>query len=197
MRKAACILLLILLYLLFTAKSCDNEEQSDAARDEARAKASQDSIAAVFESDTLSEEALSAFEETAGLKIYDLAEYLKILADSNTEEGFKVKVEGMIREMFLPENGNMNYSNAGIKKLNLQTGVVIDSVNIQKSLQPVNDSLYSGQLQCFLRRSHPLNHDERSLKVENRVIEIFVAKREKNFGNNTLKVWTVLLGEIK
>lgn len=196
MRKAAYISAMILLYLLFSAKSCDNQEQADTVRDEARAKASQDSIAAVFESDTLSEEALRAFEKSAGLKIYDLSEYLQILADSTMETGFKVKVEAMIREMFLPENGNMNYATAAIKKLNMQTGVEIDSVKIQKPLQPVNDSLYSGQLRFSIHSENPRPTDKMARTGEKQV-EILVSKREKKFGNNRLKVWTVLLGEIK
>jgi len=196
MRKAAYISVLVLIYLLFSAKSCDNREQADTARDEAVAKATHDSIAAVFESDTLSEEALRAFEETAGLKIYDLAEYLKILSDSNTEQGFKGKVEAMIREMFLPQNGNMDRSTSVFKKMNMQAGMMIDSVKIQQPLQPVNDSLYAGQLRFTIHVVNP-HPAERKGQTREKRVEIFVLKREKKFGDNTLKVWTVLLGEIK
>jgi hypothetical protein len=195
MRKAVYILTLILLYLLFTAKSCDNEEQSDAVREEAHTKAAKDSISAAFGTDTLCAEALMAFEATARLKLYDLVDYLQILSDSTIEKGFKEKLEKMVIELFVPDDGNLELITESIKNLNGQGGVAVDSVKVQKSLQKVNDSLYSGHLMFFI---HPLNPDLSNKKTISsaKFVEIFVAKREKKFGNNSLKVWTVLLGEI-
>ena len=88
MKRLFNISALILLYILFTAKSCESDEQSR-AQEEARTVAAKDSIAGAFTTDSLGNSALRAFEATAMAKIYDFGDYLKILSDTAAGGVFK------------------------------------------------------------------------------------------------------------
>jgi len=196
MRRLVYIPALIMLYLLLTAKSCDNQEQADANREESRITATKDSIIDVFESEALSVPSLRAFEAAARLKLYDLQDYLLILADSSIEKGFKTKVEEMIRAIFIQEDENFPLHADNINNLNVSGVVDFDSVKIQKPLKWISDSLYSGQLRFLVHYPLTGKPDRKVIQDKEKYIDIYVVKREKAFGHNSLKVWTVLFGDI-
>jgi hypothetical protein len=213
MRSFFKISALVLLYFLSTAKSCDNSEQDNAMREEAQAASAKDSITDAFASDTLTSSALRAFEATARLKLYDLDDYLGILSDSTTSEVFKTKVGEMIAELFISRDIQIQLSYPGCRKSNanvlrqlrlsgferidLSPGIMFDSVCVGKQLQRVDDTLYSGKLRTWFQCAESVTTAGKAKHGEDKIIDIFVVKREKVFGNKSFKVWTVLLGDIK
>ena len=212
MRRLLNISALVLIYFIFTAKSCDGDDQFRAAEEQAGVNSAKDSIAAVFTSDALSNQALRAFEATARLKMFDFRDYLNLLSDTATSDVFHAKVAGMTGELFISRevrldltcsgaaNGNDNLNKtlkkSGFKHIIISPGVVFDSVTVNSPLQKVSDSLYSGTLK-FRLQCEDLNRRTGKLTPDVfRVIDIFVAKRENIFGTKSIKVWTILLGDV-
>jgi hypothetical protein len=213
MRRPVYILLLILLYILFTAKSCDNGQEDVAAREESVAAAVKDSITSAFASDALNNQALRAFEATARLKLYDFRDYLSLLSDSTTSDVFKTKVAEMIGGLFISRevhldlscrgmvNENMNLvrhmHHTGFKNIDIPEGVLFDSVVVLRSLQKVNDTLYSGELKTGVHYKHSTATGNKMLQRDDKIVQVYLLKHEKVFGENSLKVWSVLLGDIE
>lgn len=175
---------LILLYFLACAKSCDNQEQNTAARENARVKAVTDSLRAAFGADTLEPAALRSFEVSAKMKFSDYCDYLRILSDSNTAVPFREKAREMIGRLFL--NGiapDMSMFEP-------------DSVRVIEPLEYVSDSLYEGVI-SFWEKPGQLQNGKQGNDHSKGMMTIFLVKREKVFGNDTLNVWGVYLGEMK
>lgn len=211
MKRLFNISVLILLYILFTAKSCASDEQS-LAREEALTAAEQDSITGAFTSDSLGNSALRAFEATAMSKVYDFGDYLKILADTAAGDVFKAKAGEMIGKLFISREVHINLScgaggklneklngqmqNAGFKNTEISREVIFDSVTISQKLQHLNDTLYEGKLGCMIH--YPISTQAGNMVFcsKDKIIHFFLVKREKTFGNNSLKVWSVLLGDM-
>lgn len=187
MRKFFRILPLVILYLLLSAKSCDNNEQDSRLMERSDAAKARDSITSVFGTGDLDQASLRAFEITAKLKLNDLADYLKIINDSTADKSFKDKAHEMATLLFLPGKHVPAY----------KPGVVFDSVMVKDPLQRKCDTLYSGQLNFTLRFAGSDAKEKKNTLVQTKTIDIFTVKREKIFGRDTVKVWNVLLGDIR
>ncbi|MCX6277988.1 MAG: hypothetical protein NT004_07810 [Bacteroidetes bacterium] len=202
---------LLALYLLTTAKSCDNREQNEEARETARFQTIHDSLTVASKNDSIDEAAKFAFETSACQKVYDLADYLIILADKNTGEQFVKKTAELTRHLFISSAETLNFSfpenpvennflskrmkDAGFKNVNIPDGVVFDSVWVKQKLLQVNDSLYAGKLgvSALTGATAVENGKLRHLLS----VDFYVVKREKIFGGSIHKIWTVLLGDIQ
>jgi len=178
---------LLVLYLLLSSKSCNENEQSSAQRDKARAEQARDSITSVFESEKLGQPELRAFEVTARLKLNDLSDFLKILSDSSSSQAFKQKAGEMALSLFIP----------GKTVPSGFSGAVFDSIRVSRPLERLNDSTYSGQLSIMISHPGSTARSRTSSSAYCRTVDIFALKQEKVFGNNTIRVWNVLLGDIR
>jgi hypothetical protein len=167
MKRSLRLSALVVLYLLFSAKSCDQQEEFDGARQQRATEAAKDSIVSVFGSDTLTALTLTAFEETAKLKFADLFDYLDILSDTSAAPAFKEQAGQMARELFISEYSFPRFARP-------------DSIWVMEHLHRVSDSLLTGRLGFSPNGS----------------VGFLALKRNKIFGTDTLKVWNVLLGEI-
>ncbi len=212
MRRLLSISVLVLLYFIFAAKSCDGDDQFRAAEEQNQINSAKDSIADIFTSVTLSNQALLAFEATARLKMYDFRDYLKLLSDTATSDVFNAKVAGLTGELFISrevrlnlscsgaanENDNLNKTlkKSGFKNIKISQGVVFDSVTVNSPLQKVSDSLYSGTLKFRLQCADLNRRTGKLTPGVFMIIDIFVAKRENIFGTKSIRVWTILLGDI-
>ena len=72
-----------------------------------------------------------------------------------------------------------------------------DSVSIFKPLTRENDTLCSGQLACRPGQHTAALKAKDAILEDAWVIDIFAVKRKVIFGSDTLKVWKVLLGDIR
>jgi hypothetical protein len=213
MRKSVYILMLTLLYILFTAKSCDNQQEAVAVREDSLASAVKDSITSAFASDDLSNQTLKAFEATARLKINDFRDYLMLLSDSTTSDVFKTKVAEMIGELFISREVHLDLSchgmvnenknlvrqmhHAGFKNIDIPEGVLFDSVVVLRPLQKLSDTLYSGELGTRIHYIRSAATGNKMLCSVDKVVQVYLVKHEKFFGNHSLKVWSILLGDIR
>lgn len=187
MKRFINILPLLVLYLLLCSKSCNENEQGEALREKNKAVQSRDSITSVFQSEKLDQPELRAFEVTARLKLIDLADYLKIINDSAASRAFKQKAEEMARALFIP----------GKTIPTRLSGIIFDSIKISRQLERKNDSMYSGQLIITVNLAASDAQKRPSPGTCNRTVDIFALKQEKVFGKDTIRVWNVLLGDIR
>ena len=209
MKRFSYILIFAFLYILLCSKSCNQAEQSEAAREKRGIESSIKSITAHFTADTLSMETLNGFEETAKIKIADFFDYLNILSDTNTAPGFKAQIRKIILDLFRSTDCTIKFyrfkgnkgETVGIYQLvdsssvfpDYLKGLKPDSFWIINDLQAIDDSTCSGQLGFLLRTvvQYPNSENE---KLLNGTIEYKVLKRQKEFGGEKLKVWNVFLG---
>jgi hypothetical protein len=213
MRKFFYISALVLLYLLVTAKSCDNQEKSDEARDRDRIKLTQDSIRATFESDTLSDAALRAFEGNAIMKLSDFSDYLDILQDTSKAKPFRDKAREMISRLFISEISLIRISKPNgpgrgeytVRRFLQDAGIgtipfgriISDSVRVIQGFVRAGDSMYAGKLSYFYMCS-PNNPSEGSGPSPAKgTVEFFLKQHEKTFGTDTLMIWDVFLGNME
>ena len=144
--------------------------------------------------------------------MYDFRDYLKLLNDTSTKDVFNARVIEMIGDLFISrevhvnllcgskatgnENLNARLKQAGFANFKISSGMCFDSIFVLMPLQQVDDTMYFGKLGyrvCFT----PETHSDIVIKTgKDNVIQFFLVKREKAFGNNSLKVWSVLLGDI-
>jgi len=213
MRRIFHISTLIILYLLTTAKSCDNQEKANEERDQARIKVTQDSIRSTFGSDSLSVASLRAFETAAIFKLSDFNDYLAILEDSSTAQPFRDKVREMISRLFISENSVICFSvphesakhKVSVKQLLQEAGeeigpfgeIITDSVRVKQALLRSGDSIYAGKLSYSYTYNRHHSSKGSNLFPANGTIEFFLKLHKKNFGADTLVVWDVFLGNIE
>lgn len=187
MRRIFRILSLVLIYLIVSAKSCDSDEQFTREIEQKQVLRARDSIASAFEMDSLSQASLRAFEVTAELKLNDLADYLKILNDSSAGNAFKEKAGEMAGALFIPG-----------KKVPIDlSGSGFDSIRVLMPLQQLNDSVCSGQLRFTILLPRSVSSGGEIPRGKNKIVDIFTLKQEKVFGRDRIKVWNVLLGDIR
>jgi hypothetical protein len=173
MNKGLTIIGFLLLSLLFSARSCDEGPGADDRRDEALVGSVKDSMRMEMEAPGLSEEDLKAREGVALQKVSEYRDYTKIVMDTSLDLPFRQKAREMAGSLFLP--GCLP-----------REGTVIDSARIRVPFHPVNDSAYAATLLLFPTSS----------PSGTRTLEVFIVKRNKVFGADTLKTWEVLLGDM-
>lgn len=183
MRNTVKIFALILVYFLACGKSCDNAEQNDSRREQRRITAESDSLRIVFGTDSLSNTSLQAYMESARQKVYDLYDYLKIANDTTAAGPFRSKAKEMIRDFFLP----------GVK-VNMSNPALLDSVYQLQAFQRINDSVFGGRLACTFVHAGTETKIQKS-SSDNKIMEVFLVKSNKNFGKGKLRVWNVYLGK--
>ena len=211
MKKFSYLILLAFVYLLCCSKSCDQGEQSMAARERWAVKEEIKSLSAHFSSDTLSAKTLIAFEETAKIKVSDFCDYFNIINDPKNAEPFRSQAGKIISTIYESDSCKMQFENlSGVKNSVIETrqltdptaqplkidfSLKVDSVWITKHLSATDANKFEGQLNCHIlaTSNHP---DNKKLNLEG-CITIILSKREKQFGNESMSVWNVYLGDIR
>jgi len=210
MRKVFQISVLLLLYLLITAKSCDNQEQADDNLDQTRIKLTQDSVRSTFEADTLSPTSLVAFEVMAKIKLSDFSDYLSIIYDTSVAGTFREKAREMIHMLFISENSLLLFTNPDnltgkevtVKQL-LDSGkkgsfkfgrIIKDSIRITQTTHRISDSAYIGKLSFSYIPGGQKSEESLEEVAANGTIGFLVIKHKKYFGKDALRIWDVFLG---
>jgi hypothetical protein len=208
MKRLLKIATLLLLYCLTTAKSCTNSEDNLAARQQFVVTATRDSIRKALEPDTLSAEALAAFEESARRKVLDLADYLNILSDTTLDKTFRKKAAGMIRGMFISDTVVLAINPPAMHRMKeetvgrLVTGetafchVEFDSVKVSRPLHKTGSGQYSGMLSSLFITQQDSPGTSKSGSDQVKSIEFNLVVHQTILGRDTLYAWKVLLGHI-
>ena len=118
------------------------------------------------------------------MKFRDFTDYYRIASDTSTAEIFRAQARKMILSSFL-----------AAKDIPDMTPFTLGSLEVGEPFHQINDTLYEGFLHFIavpVRSSlgDLINHPA-SGKAG-----IFLSRHPKSFGNDTLKVWDVYLGEI-
>jgi hypothetical protein len=210
MKRSLYILILAIIYLLLSARSCVD----DSARltwEEQQAELSRDSIRGEFEAGHLTEEARYASSVKAIQELSDLSDYLEIYSDKSLDSTFRKKAGDMIKRIFISEQARLSFGQAKNKKMKAvsldeffktgfgkdlkKAGVIFDSIRVQQPLQKSGESTYSGKLAAFQTIIfYPLN-DSIYSSSKPIIVNFISSKQAKIIGKDTLKVWEVKLGD--
>jgi hypothetical protein len=212
MKRSLIILGAVLAYFLLCSKSCVRDEKEEAARKKTELTETKAKIKNEFESDDLSRKSLKAFEGKAEQKLVDFSDYLRIYIDNKLDTAFKLQARKMISDLFISDSveissaliiddvENLSITDfLGIDSSSIyQTlDITFDSIEIAQPFRRIDDLNYKGRL-SFSRLSESTSisgdHLIRSRKME---ADIFTSKVSKTFGQDTLLVWSVFLGNIR
>lgn len=190
MRRILPILILTLIYLVCSSRSCTDDDQPGHLSQQEKIGALRDSIAQQFNKEQLEDAELRIFEKTAIQKLTEWADYLKIATDTSLAATFREKAGKMASNLFLTESDAERAENYWYSK-----GYVIpDSIRIGNPLSASNDNTYTGLL-TFCRKPSISGFAGKNKDIES--ILISVIRSPKVFGSDTLLVWDVYLGAAK
>ncbi|MEI7724209.1 MAG: hypothetical protein WCK09_03845 [Bacteroidota bacterium] len=186
MKRLLRISSLIVLYCLTTAKSCDSPGE-EKARDQANIIATRDSITSVVSSESLSEETLKAFEESAKQKLSDFSDYASVMTDTTIGQTFRNQAADMIRQLFIADALVMPEKSA--------ENLVFDSVTVLQPLHRTSANSYAGQLSCIVSTAKKYSTYGKSQSTRVLAVDIHLIKRAAVIGKDTLSSWKIFLGK--
>ena len=187
--------LLAVCFMVMASPTCEDEIYPvDDSRDNIfRLEAVSD----VFTSESLSDDNLDAFEFKAVEKLMDYADYLGIIYSEGFAVSFREQARQNINGFF---TSHENSAAALIPKS--FTGsynsylILIDSVTIINPLQREAETWYTGSMGYAEMILGINSSDTIIFSHSQKTIEIILQMDYKDFGENSLLVWEVLLGEI-
>jgi hypothetical protein len=213
MKRIIQISALILLYLLTTAKSCENREGADDANDAARVATARDSIRLAFESDMPSGTSLRAFEGAARIRLADFSDYLAIIQDTTVAEVFRKKANEMIRSLFISGNSVFRFpkpDRLGIGEVTVNQilapgreftpvfgKILADSIRVQQALHKAGDSIFKGILSYSCLPTGDVPAKNREQVTGDVTVGFLLIRHEKRFGTETLMIWDIFLGDME
>ncbi|MDP1623294.1 MAG: hypothetical protein Q8M08_13255 [Bacteroidales bacterium] len=212
MSRTIKIFTLIVLYFLACGKSCDNRERHEAYNEKTRVKTETDSLRSVFGTDTLSDADLRAYEQTAGMKLSDLFDYLRILTDTNAAGPFREKAREMIRALFISEDQvfllmdldkkerykiSVKQLLSGKDFLSVFGTIIYDSIRVEQELEKADDVIYTGKLSCLFIPEESKSANGRKQSPADLMVDFLLTKHIKIFGADTLMIWEVFLGKME
>jgi len=196
MKRIKYIWIIIILYLVCSARTCTENEDAAAKREEQYIKELKDSVKHVFMSDSLSAQSLRSFEITAIDRLNDFADYLKIVSDTSLELKFRQHAFEVAGNLLVnAKTGIETWNKNDLKGANYWARP--EQVIIRTPFVRENDTTYAGSLsfyQKWISFSDPQQTGNLSGPL---IINIYLVRSLKSFGNQQLRVWDVYLGEIE
>ncbi len=190
------IWIIMIFYLVCSARTCTENEEAAAKREEQYITELKDSVKHVFMSDSLSDQLLRAYEITAAEKLNDFADYLKIISDTSLDSNFRqqaLKVAGNL--LVNAKTGIEAWDRNDFKGANYWASP--EQVIISTPFVRENDTTYAGSL-SFYRKWISFSDPQQTGNLSGpHIINIYLVRSLKPFGNQQLRVWDVYLGEIK
>jgi hypothetical protein len=213
MKRFVIITCSVMAFLVFCSKSCETPENKATMNEEIAFKATLDSITSSFVTDHLSEQTLRSLEVKAEQKLADLADYLQIYTDKSLDKSFRDHARQMIRDLFISDSvmifllvtPGISEECISLKDfLRSSTGLpgkslkfTFDSLILTKPLRRINEICYTGNMSFLQRYQMPCSSNPEVSYSVKKEVEIIAKKVTKAFGSDTLKIWSVLLGDIK
>ena len=152
------------------------------------------SLTADFTAGSLTRANLEAFENKAVQKLKDYSDYLNIVHNPEIDETFRSRASESLRDLFeqrsIPENPvpgcteNQPYS---------YVGFIIDSVGITDPLEYQSEGSYRGRMQYYFSISGYTGSDTVNLYSSFEEMSMHLQMIKKDFGNDSVVVWEVLL----
>ena len=188
-------ILLTVCFWVVAAPTCEDEiSQVDARMDHL---VRLETVSEVFASESLSDDNLEAFEFKAVEKLMDYTDYMGIIYGNGYAASFRQQARRNIAAYFSTgEYAEMALNPTGVSTAHDSHHFYIDSVNIIDPLQRETDTRYTGSM-GYVERILASNQTDTTLISHSRkTIGIILQMDYKDFGENSLLVWEVLLGEI-
>ena len=205
------IWILIVIYIVCSARTCNESEEATEVQKEEYTMNLMNSVKHVFTSDSLSDHLLRAYEITATEKLTDFADYIKIISDTTLDLRFRQHAAELVRDLFISDEIDLSgwsksYPEPGLNILehllsySLSEGVLFwikpININIIKPFTSINDSTFTGNL-SFINKCVPLSsRDTSEIESVELVIDIYLVKKVRSFGKDQISVWNVYLGDI-
>jgi hypothetical protein len=187
--------LLAVCFLVMAFPPCEDESYPvDARRDHIyRLEAASD----VFTSESLSDKNLEAFEFKAVEKLMDYADYLGIIHSKGYAESSRQQARQNVAGFFKSDkNADAAISFKNISGPYDSFQILVDSVDIIDPLSREADTRHTGNM-IYAETILGINtSDTVIISHSHRNMEIVLQMDYKDFGENSLLVWEVLLGEI-
>lgn len=156
-----------------------------------------EAVSDVFTTETLSDDNLKAFEFKAVEKLMDYGDYVGIIYSQGYEASFREQARQSISGFF---NSDQN-AEAAIS-LNSISGpyssyqILVDSAEIIEPFSREADTRYTGNMRYTEKILGINTQDTILLNHSYKTIGIILQMDYKDFGENSLLVWEVLLGKI-
>ena len=188
-------ILLAVCFLVMAAPTCEDEISTVDARSDHIFRL--ESVSDDFTSESLSAENLEAFEFKAIEKLMDYADYLGIIYS----EGYAASFRQQARQNIFSFFNTKEYSEAALIPKSF-TGpsnsyqIMIDSVDIINPLQWETDTRYTGSMSYDEMILGINTADTILISHSQKTIGIILQMDYRDFGENSLLVWEVLLAEI-
>ena len=212
MNRISYISIIVIIYLVCSARTCTEDEDATAKKEEQYIMNLKESVKHVFMSDSLSDQLLRAFEITAEEKLNDFADYMKIISDTTLDLRFRQQATELVRNLFVASDIELQswsrvYHVTGLNTLELllehsisegiSCWIQPSQINVINPFTQVNDSTVTGGL-SFIQNCIPFNATGQSELVPGEAtIDIYIIKEIKSFGDKQLRVWEVYLGAIE
>jgi hypothetical protein len=206
------IWILIVIYIVCSARTCNENEEASEMQKEEYTTNLRNSVKHVFTSDSLSDNLLRAYEITATEKLTDFADYIKIISDTTLDLRFRQHAAELVRDLFISDEIDLSgwsksYPEPGLNILehllsySLSESVLFwikpININIIKPFTSINDSTFTGNL-SFINKCVPhSSRDTSEIESGELVIDIYLVKKLRSFGKDQISVWDVYLGDIK
>ena len=205
------IMILFMLYFVCTARTCNEDGETVAGREEQYTMNLKDSIKDFFVSDTLNDKFIRAYEASAVQKLNDFADYLRIISDTTLEMRFRQHAAGLVKGLFITDkieliNLSRTYPESGLNTLELLLAHSLSEgtpflfnpaqITVSKPFAFENDSTFSGNLSFINRYILPGSMEISETASVSLVIDIYLVKKLRSFGEDRIRVWDVYLGDI-
>jgi hypothetical protein len=211
MKRISGILILIIICFICGSPTCSEDSHMKSVNEQNALALSRDSIRKAFEIDYPDEELLKAYEETAKQKLSDFADYHKIVSDTSVNIKFREQGAEMVKNLFISNDikirnwgyGESENDISTLKEL-LEKGLSEGSaywtqpeqIKVLSPLAAVNDSTYTGRL-SFYKKCTPFDTRKSQPPISQMIsVDIHVIKRGKSFGDTTIMMWEVYLGNL-
>ena len=188
-------ILLTVCFWIVAAPTCENDFSPVNARRDHLTRL--ETASEVFATESLSEDNLEAFEFKAVEKLMDYADYLEIIYSDGYAESFRQQARQNIFNLFdTNENSEAALIDGSFSGPFNTYQIMIDSVDIMDPLLRETDTRYRGSM-SYDEKIHGLDQAETILiSHSQKTVGIVLQMGYKDFGENSLLVWEVLLGNI-
>ena len=164
-----------------------------------------------FEAPTLQKENLIAFEQRAKEKLMDFSDYINIYTNATYDASFRDQAKKMVMDQFYveakikssiinpkkEETYSLSSFLAKFPKLDFEfTQLMLKDIEISESLKYLDSETYTGSISFSRELLGISGQDTVIVSKDLDKIEIILNRTDKIFGNDTLKVWAVQLGNL-
>jgi hypothetical protein len=204
------IWILIVIYLICSARTCTEDQESIAKSEAIYTRNLKENVKQVFTSDSLPEHFLRAYEVSAMEKLNDFADYIKVISDTSLDCSFRMHSAELVRKLFISDEINLSgwckiYPKSGLRTLKelleydllkgMSGWIKPVQMNIREPYILKDDSTFTGTL-TFNCKYLPYTCIETSELSDSISVKIYLVKRLRSFGTDQYKVWDVYLGDI-